>query len=204
MKDWGIKILSSIATGLLAKIFLPIIVALPPVAATIAYLQNGKWVIPMWAWMISAFLLALVGISWLINKRVKSLEEENSSLPMFAVVRSVRTWTDLGYEEFFGVRWRVRFVSNPYYNRGFSEETLESSLSKIDVQSPPLCPHCDTELYEKSDFWGTPLWGKYIWYCVGCGFKVRSKQKFYEAVEKVKRIVKGKARREVIKQLQDN
>ncbi|EST53863.1 hypothetical protein T458_18865 [Brevibacillus panacihumi W25] len=202
MKEWAIKLLTSIATGLLAKIFIPVILALPPVAGLIIYLQNGEWEIPVWAWWVSGLLLAMIGISWIIVKRARSLEEENFSTTLFAVVRPARAWTDVGSEEHFGVNWRVRYAKN-LFSRGISEETAESSISKIDVQSPPLCPKCDTELYEKSDFWGTALWGKYVWYCVGCGFKKRSKEKFYKTVDKVKRIVRGQARRELTNQLRD-
>lgn len=195
MKKLIIQLLTSITTGLLAKLLLPFIVALAPVAGIISYLQSGEWSIPAWAWMLSGILLVIVGLSWLIILRIKSISKKNKKSPPMFLFKPPGGWEYLGYEDDIGVYWRVRRPAKSFYSRGLTEDSIESILNKIDVQTPPLCKKCETELEEKNDFWGTPLWGKYIWKCVSCGFKIRSKLRFFEAVEDVKKRVKGKIRK---------
>lgn len=195
MKNWFLRMLKSVATGVVAKIIVTFIIALPPIAGAISIIQKGKWEIPVWMWIVSGTLLALIGIMVLIVKRIQNLGQENKRYPLIGFVRPYGGWEDYGHYEYKGVKWRIRKGSEGPFRRGLEEESIESILKKIDVQTPPLCPVCQTELEEEKDFWGTSLWGKYVWECINCGFKVRSKERFNESVDKVKIIVRGKIRR---------
>lgn len=191
MKKWAVQILKSITTGLLGKILVSFILALPPVAGGIEYLQKGEWHIPVWAWTLSAFLLIILGLSWLVIVRIKSINKKNKKQPPMFFFKPPGGWEDLGYEDDLDVYWRVRRPKN-LYSRGFAEESIETALNKIDVQAPPLCKKCETELEEKNAFLG-----KYTWKCINCGYQKRSKLQFFEAVEDVTKRVKGKLRKEL-------
>lgn len=186
-----ISLISAIIVGILAKVLVPFVEALPPVAAAIAYLQNTVWDFPSWVWVATGILIILIALFWLIAKRLITISNKNVKKRLIAFARPRDQWEELGYVEYFKVHWKVRKPSINYYSRSlFKEDTTQ--LDKIDVEILPYCPSCTTVLEEKHAFLG-----KYIWKCVGCDFKIRSKKRFNDAAEIVEKRVKGELRKKI-------
>lgn len=187
MKKWILQMLMNIASGFLGKLLATFVLIIPVVASSLEYVQQGKLQVPMWAWVVSAVFIILLGTSWLIVRRGKFINALNKKhLPLIAFIPS--GWEDLGVEEWSDVLWRVRIPAK-LPSRNFMDTSPAINLDKIDVQTPPLCKECETELEELNSFWG-----KYIWNCVGCGFNKKSKLSFFEAADNAKKRIKGKMR----------
>ena len=91
-------------------------------------------------------------------------------------------WVSIGELSFVGARWRV-LTPAPLPWDEF--DPLAISPSYIEIATPPRCPNCGTEIEESRNFWG-----KYIWLCVNCKWKVKhSKSYFYEST-RAKKIAK--------------
>ena len=143
-------------------------------------LQSDDWlawlrVIPSWA--IWAFFGAL--LSWylggIIIRRIKHLKSSN--LPSLPMCFSIPAWgyTTVGNLTYQEVVWRIRVPAQPPW-QSFSWK--ESRAERVDVEIPPHCPKCDTELEEIETFLGD-----YRWTCIRCNFMKKNCISFYyEAV----------------------
>ena len=64
---------------------------------------------------------------------------------------------------------------------------LDIESENIEVEIPPRCPQCKTELEETKKFWGGYKWG-----CVNCGFTKKNSESWYIERDRVEKIAKRK------------
>ena len=159
----------------IASIIVSIIIALGSKAYT------GKWL--EWFKLIPLTTLKIVGgwiLLWIviifISRRFKNLKNSNG---IFAAVNygAPYGWVPLGEIEYNEVIWRFRSPKSTPYG--------DYSKSDIDVETPPRCPNCETELEQSNSFWGG-----YIWKCLVCDFKKRNRESYYTEEERVKKIAR--------------
>jgi hypothetical protein len=200
MKNKTSKILTMIVTSTIGKVLAGFIFAFPWVTGAINYVRSGSYEIPVWSLYLTALLIVILAILWLVVRRIKFVDNKNKPAPIMFLYSPPGGWNNLGYVEEFKVLWNIR-IPNDIFDRDIFGQTVERRINQLDIVDTPICPTCSTEMSEKYSFFGNSLWGKYIWVCVGCRYKVRSKKKFSEAVEIVKKKAKGNARRELEQQL---
>jgi hypothetical protein len=164
--------------SLLEKVLWPLLLlALTPTFTLVgSKLQSGDWLtwlklIPSWAyWSFFGviFFLLLVGS---IVRRIRHLQEHNlPSLPLFFSIPRWGYWT-VGTLTYQDVLWRVR-IPAPRPWEGLSRE--EARSARVNVEIPPRCPKCDTELEEAETFFGN-----YRWSCLRCGFARKNSMSYY-------------------------
>jgi ribosomal protein L37AE/L43A len=180
---------------LLDKIVAPLVVALltPIIIGVASKINTGDWIkwfglIPKTFWIIFGIVIVLWVIIIAIRNRVKQLQELDAGPGVFVVSIPTSEWVIIGKLNYAGVVWRVRA---PALATRESFNSSRISPSSIEVETPPRCPKCGTELEESRSFWGG-----YIWKCVGCGFQKRNRDSYYREKDRVEKI----ARREWEKQ----
>jgi len=170
IKDW---ILNHYLPGLLVALTIIILTAIYSVIKT----GNGITIyteIPIIIWIIIAIILLI----WIIIVFIRNRMNDNT-FPMGFVPRG--EWVNIGSEKYGGVIWRIK-QPKPVYLTNIRNDT-----SSIQVESTPRCPNCETELDIKDKY----LW--YSWWCVECGFKLRT----WNNNEKIKRLVEKKVERKL-------
>lgn len=178
---------------LLDKIVAPLVVVLltPIIIGIASKINTGDWMkwfglIPKTAWIIFGLFIFLWFI--LIRNRVKQLQELDTGSVLLARSSYGFGWIPIGKRNYAGVVWRVRApATSPWKHFGH----VDISPSNIEVETPPRCPKCETELEQLHSFWGG-----YIWKCVGCGFQKRNRDSYYKVAKRAEKI----ARREWEKQ----
>jgi ribosomal protein L37AE/L43A len=90
-------------------------------------------------------------------------------------------WMDVGRLNYAGVIWIVRAPKPPWHQ--LDAEPI--SVDDLELQTPPRCPKCETEIEQTQSFWGG-----YIWKCVRCGFKKRNSESYYREEERAKKIAR--------------
>jgi ribosomal protein L37AE/L43A len=55
----------------------------------------------------------------------------------------------------------------------------------LDIDTPPRCPKCETEIEQTRSFWGG-----YVWKCVKCGFQKRNRESYYREGERAEKIAR--------------
>lgn len=199
MKELLKKFLLMLVTSVIAKIVLVFLVALPAVSGFLHLVREGSFVIPAWTWYVAGAALVIGLTIYFLVKRAGFVGKKNKKMPMMFLYTPPGGWKEVGYEKHYKVLWRVRFANDPF-SRSFDRLSSEQRIEQLNIYHSPYCPKCETEMDENYGFLGNFLWGRYIWLCVNCNYKVRSKLKFYEAVEIVDKKVKGGVRREAAKQ----
>ena len=199
MKELLKKLLLMLVTSIIAKIVWGFLVVLPAVSGLLHLIGEGSLVIPSWTWYVAGAALVIGLTLYFMVNRAGFIGKKNKKMPKIFFYKPPGGWKDVGYEEHFKALWRVRLPNDPY-SRSIDIPSIEQQIEKLNIYHSPYCPKCKTEMSEKYHFFGNFLWGRYNWSCVNCNYKVRSKLKFYEAVEIVDKKVKGSARREVAKQ----
>ena len=166
-----------------------IITALSPVAVAIgSKIATGSWLewfefLPLWVWFIILSLVFCLPIAYKRHKSVKSYgtsEAWSISAPPYG-------WEELTQIPYHDVVWVAqRDRRGPDARRMFPRN--DPRPSEIRIATPARCPKCETELKEK------PLiLGGFLWYCIKCNFKKRSKESFHDTSKNVELL----ARREV-------
>jgi len=171
------------------KIIVPIIVALLiPIATSIgSKASTGNWLewfaaTPKPVWVTVAIILALWILVSAIHRRIKHLRKENWS-PVSIRFAPSGGWRTIDTIKYAGVIWNVRV---PVTDCTFKlKEVL--TPHDLDIETPPRCPNCRTELEQAQSFWG---W--YVWKCVHCGFHRRNRERYYKEAERVGKIVRSK------------
>jgi len=144
-----------------------------PVAATILVLispfvyslfVNKDWIavyssIPQFIWVILLIILLLWFLTIIIRRKMSY-----HSGP-FSVGAPYYGWRDLGELPYFNVIWKIRTPNPDPIPDPFD---IRNKKLSIDVEYFPRCPNCKTKL-EMSDnlYW-------YSWFCVGCGFNLKT------------------------------
>lgn len=172
---------------LLDKIIFPLLTTLlaPMIVSIISKLNTGDWVrgfsnIPSLAWVIFALFITFWVIVIAIRTRIKKLQ--NLDIPISVIGFVPRYgWVTVGKLRYAGVVWKINAPAPAPW------ESLHTSIispSRIEVETPPRCPVCETELEQSHSFWGG-----YVWKCVGAGccFKKRNWDSYYREAERVKK-----------------
>jgi ribosomal protein L37AE/L43A len=88
-------------------------------------------------------------------------------------------WELLGTLKYLGVTWRITAPKDDPWG--------SFSISRIEVETPPRCSRCGTEIEQSHSFWGG-----YIWKCVGCNFKKRNGDSYYDEGRRAGKIARNK------------
>lgn len=153
---------------------------------------NGDWLgwfkkIPWFAWLIVLLLLLL----YIIYIRIQSRMQQLRGFGVGAIAMSSPRygWVHIGKMDYADVQWLVRVPRPSGLSRSLEDENISSKSIEVDV--PPRCPECGTELEEYPSFWGG-----YSWNCVSCRFRKHKRNSYYVIAKQAEKI----ARREWEKQ----
>ena len=80
-------------------------------------------------------------------------------------------YTTVGTLNYKGVVWKTRIPSLAPWE---DLTPARARASRVDIETPPRCPKCDTELEEQETFVG-----KYRWTCLRCGFSTKNDMSYY-------------------------
>lgn len=174
---------------LLNKIIAPLVVALLTfmIISIASKIDTGDWMewfglIPRTIWIIFGLIIFLWIIVIAIRNRFKQMRKLDAGSGAGVLVWPTHGWTVIGKRNYSGVVWRI-CVPAPSPWRTFDPSRI--SVSSIDVETPPRCPDCETELEERHSFWGA-----YIWRCVKCDFKKRSWDSCHKVAKRVEKIAR--------------
>ena len=84
-------------------------------------------------------------------------------------------------KSYAGVIWIVRAPKPSELDL----EPPEITASDLELETPPRCPKCETEIEQSRSFWGG-----YVWKCVKCGFHKRNSDSYYREEERARKIAK--------------
>lgn len=140
-------------------------------------LESGDWLvwirsIPTTGYLSFVLLIAVSGSTAKVVSRLRTLKQKN--LPhvptMFAV--PLEGYMPVGELKHQGVKWIIQI---PAPGRlGWPNGTPQN----VDVDTPPRCANCRTELEETETFFGM-----FRWACLACGHAVKNKMSYHhEAV----------------------
>jgi len=175
-----------VVNWLFEKIIIQVLVTLfIPISAAIgSKLATGDWL--EWfatptnlVWVILAIVLWVVGSA--IYRRVKHLRTVNSP-PLSLSFATHGGWKTMGTLDYAGVSWNIRV---PGKTSSFETNRILAPHD-LDIEIPPRCPKCRTELEQKASFWSG-----YVWQCVKCGFRKRNRDDFYEEARRVGKIARS-------------
>ena len=174
---------------LLDKIIAPLLVGLltPIMIGIVSKIKTGDWmklfgIIPNTLWIVVGLVIFLWIVIIVILGRIKQLQELNAGPGIAILSTPAYGWINIGKLNYAGVIWRVQ-VPAPAPMEAFNP--LKIHPSSIEVETPPRCPKCETELEQYHSFWGG-----YIWRCVGCGFHKRNRDSFYKESERAEKIAR--------------
>lgn len=180
--------MKTVVKWLLENIFLPIllIILTPTIVGIASKVSTDNWfklfaTTPVLVWVI----LAVIFIPWIvfaIHHRVKYSQKENwSPRPLRSELSG--GWETIHELKYAGVIWNVRV---PVQASSFKIKRVLAPHD-LDIQIPPRCPSCKTELEQRKSFW---WW--YVWKCVKCGFHGRNRDSYYEEAERVGKIARSR------------
>ncbi|GEM_PF-1928145 len=174
-----VTLLNNIVYPLVAPILTLIIIG---IASKITTGDRMKWFgrISTIIWIIFGVFLCLWFILIVIRKRIKEIQKLNDDR-ILAASNPTFGWTSVGEFNYSGVVWVVRVPAPAPWDFGPSK----ISPSSIDVETPPRCPKCKTELEQSHSFWGG-----YVWKCVGCELQKRNRDSYYREAERAKKIAR--------------
>jgi len=172
---------------LLDKIIAPILLALliPVVTGIGSKASTGNWFewfasVPNQVWITLAAIFAIWILAIAIRYRIKQLRKESHS-PISIISVPYGGWRNIGKLKYADVIWIVRAPAPPWHE--LDPEPI--SAYDLDLQTPPRCPKCETEIEQTQSFWGG-----YIWKCVKCGFHKRNRESYYREEERAKKIAR--------------
>jgi len=176
---------------LLDKIVAPLLVAVltPITIGIVSKINSGDWMklfglIPNKLWIVFGLVIFLWIVIIVIRRRIKQLQKSNAGPRIFVISTPPFGWINIGKLNYAGVVWRIRASAPPPWE---SFNPLRVSPSSIEVETPPRCPECETELEESQRFWGG-----YIWKCVGCGFLKKNRDSYYKESKRAEKIARRK------------
>jgi len=170
------------------KIVVPLLVTLlTPLAISIgSKINTGNWLewfsrIPTKAWVLGGVIIFLWFTLVAVRKRTKQIKQLNAGPGLAIGGVPLYGFIELGELDYAQVIWRVRAPAP------FPWETYPKiSPSSIDVETPPRCPRCKTELEELHSFWGG-----YIWRCVVCMFRKKSRDSYYREADRAEKVARS-------------
>ena len=172
------------------KVIWPLIVlALTPTVTLIgSKIQSGDWLtwlkkIPLWVYWL--FLGAIIGWILLVAliRRIRYLHKKN--LPSLPLGFSIPRWgyVKVGTLNYQDVVWCIR-IPAPSPLRNIGVEKVRNP--RVDVETPPRCPKCETELEQTETFFG-----RYRWTCLRCGFSKKNSISFYHEAVRVQKLAQS-------------
>lgn len=170
----------------------PVIVStiLPIIIASGSKAYTGKWLewfklIPLHILWIFSGIFVLWIFLIIIFRRYEHLK--NGGGFFSGSLNNARYgYISHGSIEYNKVIWRIRSPKSDIHGN--------YSRSSIDVEIPPRCPNCETEIEQSNSFWGG-----YIWKCVMCDFKKRNRESCQMEGGRVKKIARRKLELQVPK-----
>ena len=118
----------------------------------------------------------------LVRRRIKFLAEQNSGIPVAFARMPAFGWKTINTLEFSGLIWRLRTPAPEPWKSLNQSQILAND---IEIENPPRCPKCKTEIEESRNFWG-----KYLWECYGCGFKKTNKHSYYREGKRAEKVAR--------------
>lgn len=137
---------------------------------------------PKPVWVTVAIILALWILVSAIHRRMKHLRKENLSPGSIRFAPS-GGWETIDELKYADVIWNVRV---PVQASSFRIKRVLTPHD-LDIETPPRCPNCKTELEQRKSFW----WG-YVWKCVECGLHKRNRDSYHEEAERVGKIARSR------------
>lgn len=172
---------------LLDKVIAPIVVAflIPTVTGIGSKASTGNWSewfasVPSSVWIAVVAVLGVWILTVLVRNRIKYLRRDSHS-PISIISVPYGGWRNIGKINYADVIWVVRAPVTPWYEL----DPKPISTHDLDIQTPPRCPKCETEIEQNRSFWGG-----YNWICVKCGFKKRNSESFYREQERAEKIAR--------------
>jgi len=160
----------------------------PPTILIGSKIQAGDWLtwintIPSWAYTCFFSFVGFWVIGGWIVRRIRALKERNS--PPLPLLFSVPRWgyTTVGTLSYKNVVWRVRIPAHAPWE---TLTKLEARRSRVDIETPPHCQKCDTELEESETFFG-----RYKWTCIRCGFSSKNESNFYREAVRAEKLAQS-------------
>ncbi|WP_298248354.1 hypothetical protein [uncultured Christiangramia sp.] len=122
--------------------------------------------LPTWAWVITFIGIVIIVLVFLIKPKNKIAKKNFNS--GFVVhnqpILGYQNHSKLNYKN---VDWLFVFPKSNSWN----EDGSRINPDILETKEYPYCPNCkNIELDEKKSFLG-----KYVWSCIGCGFKISNK-----------------------------
>jgi ribosomal protein L37AE/L43A len=173
---------------LLGKFVAPFAVAVltPAGISVVSKLRTGDWLklfgrVPTAVWIAGVALLVAWYTVVAIRKRLKRLRDARGPFG-FVVSTPIWGWLQVGKLEHAGVCWIIRAASPPPWTPC---EPHQISPASLEVETPPRCPRCETELEGSERFWGGHLWK-----CIDCGFERKNSDSYYLESERAERMAR--------------
>lgn len=164
------------------------------VASVISRIRGGswtKWLEQTSDWVWALFIILFIGgfTFVIVRKRIKGIRESESRGIYTPVSSSAWGYRKVGEIKHAGVIWKILTPNpSPIQSANSYEKALSSTAPEsIEIDCPPRCPHCKTELEEKQRFLGG-----YRWICVGCDFSKNNKESFYKEADRAKRLAEAR------------
>jgi hypothetical protein len=184
-----------VVSYLLDKIAVPIAVTVLTPAAVLAVskLKTGDWLawttrfppaLPYWFGILMALWFGAVAI----RHRIRELQ--GSGIRAWTIRNPIYGWVDVGCVEYAGVKWRIRAARDSLMRLDPADVQPED----LDVQTPPRCPKCETEIEQVARFWGGYYWG-----CVRCGFRRKNRDSYFREMERVEKLARREWEMELAK-----
>lgn len=166
-----------------------LLLALAPTVTLIgSKLQSGDWLtwvkaIPSWLYMTFFCIIALWFITGVVLRRIRRLRERN--LPSLPSGFLIPPWgyTRVGTLPYKGVVWRYQIPAPPPSER---LTIAEARSARVELDIPPRCPKCDTELEEIETFFG-----RFRWSCLRCGFRRKNNLSFYHEAMRAEKLAQS-------------
>jgi hypothetical protein len=164
------------------------------IAAGLLALVAHVWELPLWAWALFWLALFLVVIVIATSGRLLRGRRE-VQVPLVAVGRGLFS-RSLDYRPIANFQGGFRDVMWRYHGRAIDGSELQATPDvdpdTIEVESPPLCPRCQTGLLERPG-----KLRRLVWNCVGCGWRKGSNERFSAVIPQAELYFQGNWRRDL-------
>jgi hypothetical protein len=150
---------NKIVSSFFGKAVWPLLVLiLTPVATLLGgKLQSGGWlgwigVIPLWVYFVFGGAVLVWLTATLLFRRMRKLK--NANLPALPLFYSTSMWgytrvAELPYKR---VLWRILARNPPAWENMTVRELCKTQ--GVEIETPPICPNCKTELEETETLFG--------------------------------------------------
>lgn len=175
---------------ILDKLVLPLLfVALLPTFTLLgSKLLSGDWLawfkrVPSWGYSVFVGLIVAGFLLSPVVRRLRRLRKRN--LPAAPLFFGVPRWgyVTVGTLNYKNVIWHVQIPAPPPW-KGLTP--AEARCAAVDVETPPHCPKCDTEVEETETFFGN-----FRWSCLRCGFVTKNNMSYYKEVIRAEKLARS-------------